>query len=54
MGGVVGSMTYEGDIREFLPLLVLGSWVNLGKGTSLGLGRYELTPPCAPLKGGFP
>ena len=61
MGGVVGSMTYEGDIREFLPLLVLGSWVNLGKGTSLGLGRYELGirnwelehPPAPPSRGDF-
>ncbi len=42
MGGVVGTMTYEGEIGEFLPLLVLGSWVNVGKGTSLGLGRYVL------------
>ena len=42
MGGVVGTMTYEGEIGEFLPLLVLGSWVNVGKGTSLGLGRYAL------------
>ncbi len=43
MGGVLGEVTYEGDaIGEFLPLLVLGSWVNMGKGTSFGLGNYIL------------
>jgi len=42
MGGVVGRMSYEGDIGEFLPLLVLGSRVNLGKGTSLGLGSLRI------------
>ncbi|HOI94983.1 MAG TPA: CRISPR system precrRNA processing endoribonuclease RAMP protein Cas6 [Syntrophobacter fumaroxidans] len=44
MGGFVGDMTFEGDLEQFLPLLVLGSWVNLGKGTSFGLGRYSLAP----------
>jgi len=44
LGGLVGELTYEGDLTEFLPLLVLGSWVNLGKGTSFGLGRYGLEP----------
>lgn len=42
LGGLLGELTYEGDLTEFLPLLVLGSWVNLGKGTSFGLGRYRL------------
>ena len=42
LGGLVGELTYEGHLTEFLPLLVLGSWVNLGKGTSFGLGRYRL------------
>ncbi len=43
MGGVLGEATYEGvAVGEFLPLLVLGSWVNMGKGTSFGLGNYIL------------
>ncbi|MDM8539451.1 CRISPR system precrRNA processing endoribonuclease RAMP protein Cas6 [Desulfococcaceae bacterium HSG9] len=43
MGGIVGQATYRGDLAEFLPLLVLGSWVNIGKGTSFGLGSYSLS-----------
>jgi len=42
LGGLLGELSYEGDLTEFVPLLVLGSWVNLGKGTSFGLGRYRL------------
>ncbi len=42
MGGIVGQATYRGDLDEFLPLLVLGSWINIGKGTSFGLGSYTL------------
>jgi len=41
-GGLVGDITYEGDIRVFIPLLILGSWVNVGKGTAFGLGNYRL------------
>lgn len=42
MGGIVGSATYSGNLKEFLPLLFLGSWVNAGKGTSFGLGSYRI------------
>jgi len=42
MGGLVGSVTYEGEMGPFLPLIVLGQWLHLGKGTTFGLGRYEV------------
>ncbi len=42
MGGIVGRATYRGDLADFLPLLVAGSWLNIGKGTSFGLGSYAL------------
>ena len=42
MGGLVGSVTFEGSVGEFLPFLRLGEWVHVGKGTVMGLGLYEL------------
>lgn len=44
LGGMAGMATYKGDLADFMPLLVLGSWVNIGKQTGFGLGRYEITP----------
>ena len=42
MGGMVGSIIYEGDVAEFLPLLRLCEKVHLGKQTSFGLGKIEI------------
>jgi hypothetical protein len=36
MGGVMGQVTYRGNLQPFLPLL------NVGKGTSFGLGKYHM------------
>lgn len=43
MGGIVGEASYKGDLADFLPMLVMGTWVNIGKGTSFGLGSYTLS-----------
>jgi hypothetical protein len=49
MSGVVGRVEYEApagdDLRPFLPLLAAGEWVHVGKGTVMGLGRYQLESP---------
>lgn len=42
LGGLVGEVVYGGDVRAFEPYLGAGRWVNVGKGTSFGLGRYEV------------
>jgi len=42
LGGLMGTITYSGNIKEFLPLIFLGSYIHIGKGTSFGLGKYEI------------
>lgn len=42
LGGVVGEMTYRGDLEPFWPLLLLGQLVHVGKATVFGNGWYEL------------
>lgn len=41
MGGVLGEITYEGDLGEFLPLLEFGRWAGAGKGSVFGLGQMD-------------
>ncbi|MBW2031826.1 MAG: CRISPR system precrRNA processing endoribonuclease RAMP protein Cas6 [Deltaproteobacteria bacterium] len=43
MGGIVGSITYEGEIGEYLPFLDFCARAHLGKQTTFGLGmiRWE-------------
>lgn len=42
-GGLVGTITFTGELGPFLPWLRLGTVVNLGQGTTFGLGRYHIT-----------
>ena len=42
MGGIVGEITYRGKIKQILPVLKAGEILHFGKGTSFGLGRYEI------------
>lgn len=42
LGGLVGRVVYEGDISPFRELLVLGSYVHVGKNTTFGLGKYSV------------
>jgi hypothetical protein len=42
LGGLIGSITFEGALDPFLPLLLAGEVTHVGKGTSFGLGRYRV------------
>ncbi len=41
MGGMTGSVVYEGELGEFLPLVRFCEKVHLGKQTTFGLGRIQ-------------
>lgn len=42
MGGLVGSVTYEGNLGEYLPLIEFSEKAHLGKNTSFGLGKMVI------------
>lgn len=41
MGGVVGHITYEGHLSEYLPFIQFCELVHIGKQTSFGLGKIR-------------
>jgi hypothetical protein len=43
LGGFVGEATFNGAVEEFVPLFTLGEHLHIGKGSSFGLGKYEIT-----------
>ena len=42
-GGLVGSITYSGDLMPFVPYLRAGEIIHVGKSTTFGFGGYRLT-----------
>lgn len=38
----MGKMSFGGDLGRFMPLLKLGEYLQVGKGTSFGLGKYKI------------
>lgn len=45
MGGLVGSFELRStDLGPFWPCLWLGQWTHVGKGCTMGLGRYVVVP----------
>lgn len=41
-GGLMGSISYQGDLSPFMEVLALGEWLHIGGKTSFGLGKYEM------------
>ncbi len=42
LGGVVGEITFEGELSPFLSILKAGEIIHAGKNTAFGLGKYEI------------
>lgn len=42
MGGFTGEIKYKGELEPFIPFLILGEHVHLGKGATFGMGWYKL------------
>ena len=42
LDGTVGSMTYEGDLAPFGPLLAVGEWLHVGNDCVFGNGQYRV------------
>jgi len=43
LGGFKGSITFEGNLSQFLPYIFLGEYIHTGKNTAFGLGKYEIS-----------
>lgn len=41
-GGLTGSVTYSGELKEFIPFLKAGEIIHVGKSTTFGFGGYRL------------
>lgn len=48
MGGMVGGVTYAGDLTEYVPLIRFCEQVHLGKQTSFGLGKITVEEMSSP------
>jgi len=40
LGGLLGKITYKGDLEPFLPFIALGQYTHIGKNVTFGLGKY--------------
>jgi hypothetical protein len=44
LAGMIGAGSFIGDFSSIMPFLVIGSYVHSGKGSSFGMGAYQLLP----------
>lgn len=45
LGGLIGSATFAGDLTDFHYFLLLGEYLQVGKGAAFGLGHYRIASP---------
>jgi CRISPR/Cas system endoribonuclease Cas6 (RAMP superfamily) len=41
LGGFLGTISFEGQLHDFLPYIQAGEYVHIGKACTFGLGKYE-------------
>lgn len=42
LGGMMGEVTLNGNLAQYIPLFRLGEYLHIGKGTGFGLGKYRI------------
>ena len=42
LGGLIGRVTYAGELAEFVPFVALGVFLHVGKNATFGLGKYRV------------
>jgi len=42
LGGFIGEVVYRGELKEFIPYILLGEQVHIGKNCTFGLGKYRV------------
>jgi len=42
LGGIVGSISFKGDLTKFTPFFEAGKILCIGKNCSMGLGSYDV------------
>lgn len=42
MGGFIGDILFKGDITPFFQFIEIGSIIHIGKGCTMGMGKYEV------------
>jgi hypothetical protein len=42
LGGMLGTVSFTGKTGQYLPLFKLGEYLHIGKGSTFGLGKYQL------------
>lgn len=42
LGGLVGKVKFKGDFQEYLPFLLLGEQVHIGKSCTFGFGKFRI------------